>query len=300
MTYIMRRLLLFTLFITHVCAFASPEVQVFSFENPEAAENIRVRLSGVTSRGTSWQSRNVSGDDLPLLMGLYGDEKVMTHFAGGLTLEQAQVERRLDTWTRRAREGVPIGAWVIESEIDDKLRPLGFVAVAAQYGPGYAEMGGMLFPEFQSLGIASSLMHVTVNIWAPRVRWHGRFDPNPRVREKFCCFGGEALQALYATASPENERSWRSQRSAGFVPIEPNAGPITLKTEVKTYKETAQALTELFTADVGPLPFDTLFSFKDHKGTLHTLSYVSEYKCVKFHMMRAVEDWLPSRVSARL
>ncbi|MBA4117540.1 MAG: hypothetical protein C0514_01400 [Candidatus Puniceispirillum sp.] len=296
----MRRLLLFTLFITHVCAFASPEIQVFSFENPEAAENIRVRLSGMTSRGTPWQSRNISGDDLPLLMGLYGDEKVMAHFAGGLTLEQAQVERRLDTWTRRAREGVPIGAWVIESEIDDKLRPLGFVAVAAQHAPGYAEMGGMLFPEFQSLGIASSLMHVTVNIWAPRVRWHGRFDPNPRVREKFCCFGGKALQALYATASPENERSWRSQRSAGFVPIEPNAGSITLKTEVKTYKETAQALTELFTADVGSLPFDTLFSFKDHKGIAHTLSYVSEYKCVKFHMMRTVEDWLPSRISARL
>lgn len=276
---------------------ASAQERCFYYDNPEDATGIHISMRGVAAKTQiPWQSRNMTRADAETAIGLYCEPLVMAHFGAGHVITEARAKARLEFWEERASIGLPVGGWIIETpraSLEDASVAYGLMAAGIPGDEGVCELSRMILPTHQKKSLGGSMMNALVNVWAPQVRWHGLNDENPKVREKFCCFGKSALRQLYVSASPANEASWRSQLSAGFCPkaLGPDAKILPLDvSDFRTYAQIEEALAARFASAINPLDHNKLFSFEGLEHRLHTVSYVSKYTRVKFHMTQDVGD----------
>lgn len=292
----------FALILLAYEAYACDTPYIFTYGDPLTCTNMQVSLQGTAGDGTKWSSSNVTFDDLPTLKNLYQNPEIMVHFGNGQPIQDADINARIELWTKRAASGHPHGTWIIRSQ--ENSTPMGLMATGAHMDPGTCELSRMLLLDFQKLRLGSSVMDALVKVWAPAARAQGLQTQNPLMAEKFRCFRNEPLKTLYVSSSPSNVASWKSQIRAGFraKKVLPEVEALNFKPAqemsfvdltvdwVETYTQIEEALHERFTNTSETFKPDILYAMIDPQGDLRTFSLSSKYNKIKYHFTYAVPD----------
>lgn len=142
---------------------------------------------------------------LQTLTSLYSDEGVMKFYARGGTLPMEYAEKRILTWTERARNGDPFHGYLISQRCD--LSRVGVCVLGYSDTPGIAEFARVLFQKEWNKGYGYEVARAIVGSLAPALQKEG--------------YGlmGSPFTAIQATSDPANIGSKKSLLRAGFVKV---------------------------------------------------------------------------------
>ncbi|MCE2951105.1 MAG: GNAT family N-acetyltransferase [Alphaproteobacteria bacterium] len=274
-------------FVKITLCFSSFDSAIFSYDQ-ENCQGLRLSYQGVTKKGEKWHLRNCTYDDLDVITTLYEDLRVMVHFAGTKTRTSSQTHERLSIIANRYQTGIPKGGWVIEIGETKEKKFAGLLTIGSSINPrpGRGEIGRVIAFEAQGSGLGTSVIEAVVKVIGPEIRRWGIQQEMPLVRERFACFGGEALGEIYVTSAPANVGSWLTQVRTGFKPVKcpKEENPIILNyesSEIEDYETFQKALITHF-KDQGLMP-EKPYKLYDIKGEKRTVSYIQQYDTVKYH-----------------
>jgi RimJ/RimL family protein N-acetyltransferase len=183
----------------------------------EPSGKLSVTLQGKTAFDAEWAAVDVKAEDIAFYCQLFADPLVMGGFAAGEPRTPEATEERIKTqWLPRFTQGHPHGGLTV---FDDAQQRIGHIVAGGGEGKGVSEIAYSFVAEQWGKGYGSSIVGAIVNCWAPEVRRIGlnlTYSIDPAIAAKFCCFGGEPLSRLDATASLTNPGSWKILDKHGF------------------------------------------------------------------------------------
>lgn len=267
---------------------------IFEFDDPLRAKNLHVCLEG-----DYWKAKEVSEQDLPFYVQLFGNPNVMKSFADGKPFTPETTEKILrNFWIPRFQNGQPYGALKIY-DIKTQEEWGHFIVVPQKGKEGVAEIGYVYAEKCWGRGLASSIVNKIVHEWAPEVRRIGQglgLDTSKyaNIVSSFQC-EGKPLNWLYATADPSNLGSCKVLEKLGFraavselLDIE-NVINFNHK-EIHSYAMLETDLMELFNDPNTDYKVDKWYSLIDHEGKRRTFSKKSNYKKIRFHFEYQVQS----------
>lgn len=271
---------------------------IFHFENPEEATGCHVTLHGTTTKGLSWTAWDVVEKDISYHQKAFSNSTVMAGFSTGQTRSPESVALRIkNQWIPRFAAGHPHGGLTIIENVMES--PIGHVVAGGGDGPGVSEMAYTLMeeswdgrdtPQLWGQGIMSSVVKTVVTKWAPEVKRLGTHETVPeKIRKAFCCFEGESLKRLDATASPKNPGSWSILLNNGFKAAQNNLSHHETVADFDGKELDAEALEsallklyDLSSSDT-PLAKGRRYQIVGMDGKIFTTSHHTSYDCMKFH-----------------
>lgn len=276
---------------------------IFAFDSPEKAKGCHVSLTGKTEGGFQWMAHDVTKKDITYHQKAFGNPTVMAGFATGQTRSPESVSYRINnSWMPRFAQGNPHGGLTLfEKETEE---PIGHVVAGGGDGPGVSEIAYTLMedswdgkgvPSVWGKGIMSSVVSTIATQWAPEVIRLSLDEDTPKaIREAFCCFGGESLQRLDATASPRNIGSWKILLKNGFQAAKSNVFSDDYIADFDgkelTPLEVENKLLKLFDVSCeAPLKKGARYQMIGIGGDVFTTSHHANYDCMKFHFENLLE-----------
>ena len=194
----------------------------FTWDDYEKGTGLHVFYQGITSENTPWTVREVRNTDIPFYQTLFTDPGVVSTMGHGKGESPEKMEEYVKAWSDRFATGVPRGKLTIEHP--NNPNPIGGIQLAQCQRPGVGEIVRALIPSAQGKGLGKALLGFIVEEWGLALRKIALgLDPEapPCARDKFKCFKGEALKAIYTTARPSNPASWQCYKYFAFEPSEP-------------------------------------------------------------------------------
>ena len=270
----------------------------FTYDNAENATGLHVKMTGTTKNGIEWTASDVTANDVPFLAEHFADKTVMSQFGTGLPREDHATVTRLGGWMKRFTDGNPHGGMTL---FDVNENQIGHVVAGGGEGAGVSETAYTLTPENWCKGIMSSVVGTIVNEWAPEVRRIGlsgqltqESTVNKAIQKAFCCFDGEALKQIDATASPANAGSWKVLEKQGFgaaiTNVQTIEGDFTIDLDGKELdaRGVENHLLRLYT-NGGPLEAGKRYHMVGTDGSERTFSKNTHFDRMKYHYERAIE-----------
>ena len=259
-----------------------------SWDNPELGKGLHIH-----HQETNWTVRETRKEDLQFYQNLFRNPEVMKTMGPGKPHSLEDISKGFEEQLTEFSNGLPSGRMVLEQE----NKSIGYVHLRPCKESGKGEFVFAIIPEAQGNGLGKKGLGFIVNDWAPAVRTRGLgldIDKSHPTIEKFKCFKGEPLKLIYATARPSNQASWKCFKHFDFHPSKPiDQEP---RINCDGWEDTQHGSLEDYivnrhfsVASIDRLQVDVPYSMEDEEGVVRTLSFVDEYKSLRYHFEREVE-----------
>jgi len=270
------------------------EAPLLTWDDRELGTGLHVSAIGKDKTGIGWTAREAQTKDTPFYKTLFNDPEVVKTFGPGQKIEPEKIANWVGMWVERFVIGKPFGAMPIEQD--------GEAVGSVQLGqmnkrPSVGQLARAFMPSAQGKGLGTEVLKFIVEDWAPAIRRIGLgLDTSAPLAamDKFKCFGGEPLKAIYTTAKPSNPASWQCYKHFDFYPSKPTDSTVQISCE--NWESTLQGPLEDYlvsknfssTSSVQLLE-DILYDMIDEEGRKRTLSFVESYQSLRYHFELEVQ-----------
>lgn len=282
------------LFISVSILSSSAQAMELTWDNHESGTGLHVIAKGKDKAGNEWIGHETLEQDIPFYQDLFGNQEVVKLMGDGTTVPQEEISTRVNKWVERFAQGRPYGGITIAQQ--DKS--IGYIQLGMlPKRPGVGYLARAFLPDAQGKGLGTSALKFLVEEWAPTIHniGIGKESNAPEAAvEKFKCFDGKELQMIYTTARPSNPASWQCYKHFDFHPSP--ATNTTLQISCVGWEESQHGPLEehiihkhFAPTSLEPLEKDALYSMLDENTKPRTLSFLSEYKSLRYHFEHEVK-----------
>lgn len=268
----------------------------------QAGTGLHVAGEGKDKQGKKWTVHETQIKDMSFHQDLLGDIEVVKTIGSGKPVPKEEMEGYVQDWVDRFAQGIPSARMIIKQD----ETPVGSVQLGQNKNrPGVGDVIRAFTKSAQGKGLGTAALGFLVKEYAPAVRKIALGqDVNAPASavDKFKCFGGQELRLIYTTARPSNVASWGSYKHFDFQPSQPTDTTHTISCvgwekpadkplDIQYQSLEAYVIDKHFSpTSIDPLQVNVLYQMLDDKDTPRTLSYVKNYKSLRFHFEREVES----------
>ncbi|MBA3813666.1 MAG: GNAT family N-acetyltransferase [Alphaproteobacteria bacterium] len=270
------------------------EAQLLTWDDHEAGTGLHVSAKGDTQRSGPWTLREIQLGDTQFYQDLFQEPEVTATFGNRQALPVDKTTQYVNTWVDRFSQGIPWSKLTIEQN----KQAIGCVQIGVNaQRSGVGELARAFTKSAQGKGFGTEALRFIVEEWAPAIRQVGLGQykaASDSAVNKFKCFGGEELKLIYTTSSPSNPASWSAYKKFDFHPSEPTDKIHQISCESWEQSQHGDFENYVVSKYFSPvsskeLQLDVLYDMVDEKGCQRTLSYVDNYKALRYHFEREVK-----------